>query len=192
MRRRTNDGGQVVPLLLVVLGLAVAAALLVGEVGVAAARRAHAQTAADAAALAGALFVTDSGAGEGEARRVAADNGAVVEAFAVDGATVTVTVRLGEARASASAEASPVAGALSPPGGGDRSGLAPALLAALARADALLGRPVAVVEGRGLEVEVSPDAVSGLLAVGSEAGLCRLQPPTHPVHFTTCPPTSPA
>jgi Putative Flp pilus-assembly TadE/G-like len=192
MRRPTNDGGQAVPLLLVVLGLAVAAALLVGEVGVAAARRAHAQTAADAAALAGALSVAVPAAAEAEARRVATDNGAVVESFAVGGATVTVTVRLGGARASASAEASPVAGALSPPGGGDRSGLAPALLAALARADALLGRPVAVVGGRGLEVEVSPDAVSGLLSVGSDAGLCSLPPPTHPIHFTTCPPTSPA
>jgi hypothetical protein len=179
-----RERGQAVPLLLVVLALAVAAALLVGEIGAAAARRAKAQAAADAAALAGAA------AGEAEARAVAADNGAVVESFLRTGATATVAVRVADARATASAEASN--SGLSPPRGGDRSGLAPAMLAALARADALLGRPVEVVGGRGLEIEVAATVVSALVSLGTDAGLCRLQPVTHPLHFATCPPSSPA
>jgi hypothetical protein len=167
-----------------VLALAVAAALLVGEIGAAASRRARAQATADAAALAGAA------AGEAEARAVAGDNGGVVESFTRTGATVTVAVRVGDANATATAEASSVG--LTPPGGGDRSGLAPAMLAALARADALLGRPVEVVGGGGLEVEVAESVVSALISVGTDAGLCRLQPLTHPLHFETCPPSSPA
>jgi hypothetical protein len=180
-----TERGQAVPLLLVVLALAVAAALLVGEVGAAASRRARAQTAADAAALAGAA------AGEAEARAVAYENDGKVELFRREGAVVTVTVRVADARATASAEAASVA-PVSPAGGGDRSDLAPAMLAALARADQLIGAPVQVVAGAGLEVEVSEASAAHLREIGREAGLCQLRAVTHPLQFATCPPTRPA
>jgi len=184
MASTRSERGQAVPLLLVVLGLSVAAALLVGAIGAAASRRARAQTAADAAALAGAV------AGEPGARALAADNDGSLESFERAGEVATAVVRVDDARATASAEASSTA-ALAPAGGGDRGALAPAMHAALARADALLGRPVEVVAGEGLRIEVSPGVVSALVAVGIDAGLCRLQPLSHPLHFETCPPTSP-
>jgi LAS superfamily LD-carboxypeptidase LdcB len=94
--------------------------------------------------------------------------------------------------------------------------LAPATLAALARADGLLGHPVHVVSGlrtraeqealwerrhtnpypvarpgtsdheRGLAIDVSRSAVSELVAVAGSAGLCRPLPETDPVHFVVC------
>jgi putative Flp pilus-assembly TadE/G-like protein len=184
MASTRSERGQAVPLLLVVLALAVAAALLVGAIGAAASRRARAQTAADAAALAGAV------AGEPAARALAADNDGSLESFERAGGVATAVVRVDDASATASAEASSSA-ALAPAGGGDRRALAPAMHAALARADELLGRPVEVVRGDGLWIEVAPTFVSSLVVMGRDAGLCRLQPLSHPLHFATCPPTSP-
>jgi len=174
MASTRSERGQAVPLLLVVLALAVAAALLVGAVGAAASRRARAQTAADAAALAGAV------AGEPAARALAADNDGSLESFERAGGVATAVVRVDDASATASAEE--LASALA---------VALALHAALARADELLGRPVEVVRGDGLWIEVAPTFVSSLVVMGRDAGLCRLQPLSHPLHFATCPPTSP-
>ena len=79
--------------------LALAAVMLVGLValGNLLAQRAHAQTAADAAALAGAA------GGERAAVTVAADNEGDLESFAVKGTEVEVTVRVGDVRATARA-----------------------------------------------------------------------------------------
>ena len=76
-------------------------ALATAELGVAMVQRQHAQTAADAAALAG----VDGG--RSEAARLATANGAQLEVFGRVGRTVTVTVRWGDASASASASDGP-------------------------------------------------------------------------------------
>jgi len=198
------------PLLLVVLLLAVLAAVVVAEVGAAALERQEAQVAADAAALAGAT------AGAAEAEHVAEANGASVTGYRRVGGVVVVEVRYRRASAVAAAEAAAV-----PDGPGDRDGLAPIMLAALARADALLGAPVPVTSGRrspaeqqalwdarasnpyrvappgtylhevGLAVDVPRSVVPSLLAVAASAGLCQPLPQTDPVHFEPCPPINP-
>ncbi|HKY68965.1 MAG TPA: D-alanyl-D-alanine carboxypeptidase family protein, partial [Acidimicrobiales bacterium] len=120
------------------------------------------------------------------------------------------------ARARAHGPAPHPSGAEAGAGGGDRAGLAPAMLAALARADALLGHPVPVASGlrtraeqeelwrrrrtnpypvarpgtsdheRGLAVDVSRAHVDDLVAVAASAGLCRPLPASDPVHFVVC------
>ena len=95
-------------------------------------------------------------------------------------------------------------------------GWRPAMLAALARADGLLGRPVAVVSGlrtraeqealwdrrhanpypvarpgtsdheRGMAVDVARADVAAVLAVAAAAGLCQPLPDRDPVHFVVC------
>lgn len=167
--------------MLLVLALATASAVVVAELAVATVERAHAQTAADAAALAGAA------AGEGAARVAAVANGAEVTRYRVSGAVVAVEVAYRRARAAASAEA------LAARPADARAGLAPVLVAALARADQLLGRRVPVVAGHddGMVAEVPEALVPALLAVAEGAGLCRPAPEDHPVHFAPCP-TSPA
>ena len=196
--------------------VAIVLAALIGlvPVGRVLADRAHARTAADAAALAGAVD------GEEAARALAESNGADLLSFEQHGGEVVVRVQVGGADAYARARATgvrrgPTSGG--PDGGGDRAGLAPAMLAALARADGLLGRPVAVVSGlrtraeqealwerrhtnpypvarpgtsdheRGAAVDVARADVPGLLAVAADAGLCQPLPATDPVHFVVCP-----
>jgi hypothetical protein len=61
----------------------------------------RARTAADAVALAGAA------GGHDAASRLAAENGAVIEAWSADERSVTVTVRIGDAVAEARASAAP-------------------------------------------------------------------------------------
>jgi hypothetical protein len=177
--RRSNERGQALPLLLVVLVLAAAVAVLVADLGAAAVHRARARTAADAAALAGAAD------GEAAARDVAQRNGAELVGFAVDGPIVEVVVRHGPASATATAEG--IVGA------GRADGLAPALAAALARAEQLLGRAVTVtaVDDRGLGFDVDPAVAEALAGVAERAGLCRQAPTARPVHFAPCPPISP-
>jgi hypothetical protein len=207
---RSPERGQAMPLLLVVLFLTVLAAVVVAEVGAASIEREEAQVAADAAALAGA-------AGGRAAADAAADaNGARITGYHDLGAVVQLTVVFRRASATAAAEAAAV-----PDGPGDRAGLAPVVVAALARADALLGAPVPVVSGfrsaaeqqalwdvrasnpypvarpgtslheAGLAVDVPLDLVPSLLVVASQAGLCQPLPRTDPVHFEACPPMSP-
>jgi uncharacterized membrane protein len=94
---RTGEKGQVAPLVVLVLLAAVGAVLLLVQIGRVTVARAHAQTAADAAALAGATE------GEEAADELARANGAVLVSFHTDGDDVQVVVDLGPARATARA-----------------------------------------------------------------------------------------
>ena len=101
MPRRRGDDGQALPFGIALAGLAavltVGLGTMVGDVVDAA----RARTAADAAALAGV-----SG-GPAAAGRFAAANGAQVVAWSRSGGTVTVTVAVGSARATARATDDP-------------------------------------------------------------------------------------
>lgn len=214
-RRGGNDRGQVVPLAAAMVALCCVALLALVPMAGALDDRARARTAADAAALAGAAD------GEGAAREVAAANGADLLEIERDGDEVVVKVRVGDVAAYARARATrrPVdVGGGGPTGGagGRRAGLAPAMLAALARADGLLGRPVTVVSGlrtrsqqaalwehratnpypvarpgtsdheRGLAVDVPRSEVEDVRRVARRAGLCQPLPATDPIHFIVC------
>lgn len=214
-RRCGNDGGQIVPLAAALVGLCCVALLALVPVARTLDDRARARTAADAAALAGAAD------GERTAREVAVANGADLLEIDRNGDEVVVQVRVGEVEAYARAGATRHAvdvGAGGPTGvaGGRRAGLAPAMLAALARADGLLGRPVTVVSGlrtrsqqealwerraknpypvarpgtsdheRGLAIDVPRTDVADLRRVARAAGLCQPLPTTDPIHFIVC------
>jgi hypothetical protein len=196
----------------VVVVVAGFAAVFLAQIGGAAIARARARTAADAAALAGAA------GGRSAADAIARANGAALSTFTVDGSDTEVGVDVGAASATARAEASSGATAA---GGGDREGLAPVMLAALRRADALLGHPVPVVSGfrsaaeqawlwahratnpypvaepgtsmheRGLAVDVVASEVPALLRVAAAAGLCQPLPSSDPIHFEPCQLSSP-
>ncbi len=96
-RRANGDRGQVLPLLVVLLALALGCIVVLGRVGVAARERAEAQTAADAAALAGVV------AGPDAAAEAAAANGATLLRLEVVDGVVIVEVEIGGATASAHA-----------------------------------------------------------------------------------------
>lgn len=205
---QTREQGQVLPLVAILMALIGVLAMQIARVGEAANLRARAQTAADAAALAGAA------AGEkGAASEARANGGRLVSFREIDG-DVQVSVELGPATARARARGSV------PEGGswaqGSSTGLAPAMRAALARAAALLGRPVPItsgfrslaeqrslwarrhtnpypvappgtsMHGRGLAVDVPRAFVPVLLRVGRQAGLCQPYPRNDPIHFELC------
>lgn len=109
MGKSKGDGGQILPLMAVVIALAGFACLVTGRMGAAAASRARAVTAADAAALAGAA------AGPSAARSVAEANGARLVDYRQLGTDARVEVEVNGARATARARATdaPVA---APPG----------------------------------------------------------------------------
>jgi hypothetical protein len=196
-----DDAGQaVLPLVLCLLFAMVVMASVV-RWGVAARRAAEAQAAADAAALAvaltgipeplpsGAAEVSHVAGGRGRARVEVTVGGVAADATAV--AVVTTTRR--------------------------RNGLAPSLVAVLARAEELFGQPILVSSGyrspdsqrrlwerratnpypvappgtslheRGLAIDVPLHQVAGLAAVGPRAGLCHPLPEVDPVHFVVCP-----
>jgi hypothetical protein len=88
-------------LLLAVVAIAALLAVAIGQVGAALVDHQRARTAADAAALAGAV------GGRADAARVAAANGARVLGFLREGDVVTVRVAVGEATASARATSGP-------------------------------------------------------------------------------------
>lgn len=210
--RSHDDRGQAVPLAAAMLAIVVVALVGLVPAGRALADRARARTAADAAALAGAAE------GEQAARALAAGNGGALVDYERTGDEVVVRVRVGDVDAYARARATTTAapGQDRPGEGGDRAGLAPAMLAALARADGVLGHPVVVVSGlrtraeqqalwdrrhtnpypvarpgtsdheRGLAIDVARSAVADLLAVAQVAGLCQPLPETDPVHFVVC------
>lgn len=214
---RGDDRGQAVPLAAAMMAVVLVAVVGLVPVGRVLADRARARTAADAAALAAAAE------GDGAAAAAAEANGAGLVAVERSGDEVVVRVRVGEVEARARARGVPQArppgpgpAAPTPAGGGDRAGLAPAMLAALARADAALGHPVAVVSGlrtraeqqelwdrrhtnpypvarpgtsdheRGLAVDVARSAVPDLAAVAASVGLCQPLPERDPVHFVVC------
>jgi hypothetical protein len=224
---RGGDGGQATVLVAAAVALAVVALVALAPMGRALAQRAQARTAADAAALAGAAE------GQEAAERLAVDNGGRLLAFRRgDDGEVVVRVAVGDVDAWARArgrQVAPIApvrpGAGSAPSGagghgpgasGSRAGLAPAMLAALERADRLLGRPVPVASGlrtreqqqalwdrrhtnpypvarpgtsdheSGLAIDVPRGMVPSVLTVAGEAGLCRPLPQSDPVHFVVC------
>jgi hypothetical protein len=205
MPRCRGQSGQTLPfvaLALVVLG---AASLVVGRLGGAAVARARAVAAADASALAGAV------GGRADAEAVARANGGRVVGFGRLGDDARVRVGVGEAEASARAR--PVRA----DGTDGAGGLAPALRAAVARAEQLVGRRIPVTSGRrsmaeqaalwanrfrnpfpvappgrskhehGLAIDVPASFLPTLLPVARSAGLCRPYP-NDPVHFELCPP----
>lgn len=208
------DRGQATVFGVAALGLVGMMLVALGPMGRALADRAQARTAADAAALAGAAR------GEAAARDTAAANGGDLVGYDVEDGEVVVEVEVGGvgafSRARGVREAFGALGASGPIGSGPRAGLAAPLVAALARADALLGRPVPVVSGfrspeqqqalwerrhvnpfpvappgrsfheRGLAVDVPSGFVDQLLTVADEAGLCQPLPVTDPVHFELC------
>jgi hypothetical protein len=188
---------------LVVSGLC----LGLGRLGADAAAAARARTAADAAALAGAVD------GEVAARSIAADNGGELTAYRREGSDVEVTARVGRSEAVARARAPGTSGAVPT---GATVGLRPEMRQAIARAEALLGRPVPITSGwrspakqqalwenrhrnrypvappgtskheLGLAIDVPLSFVPHLLAVAADAGLCQPLPGTDPVHFEWC------
>lgn len=97
--RGRHDDGQATPLVALLVLLACGAVLLIAHLGHAADARARAQTAADAAALAGAVD------GEEAARATAEANGAEVEVVRREGGDAWVRVRVGRATAEARARA---------------------------------------------------------------------------------------
>ena len=210
-----KEQGQTLPFVALLVVLAGACVLLLARLGSLAVGRAQARTAADAAALAGAAE------GEEAARRLAAANGAAIDGYRVDGADTELRAYLDlgggrqlDAVARARRSGVPLAVALA--GGGDRAGLAPAMVAAIARAEQLLGEPVPVVSGfrsaeeqralwanrdrnpypvarpgssmheRGLAIDVPAWFVPRLARVAEGSGLCRPLPATDPIHFEVC------
>ena len=193
------------PLIAVLLAVAALTVVMVGRLVMRATADAQAGIAADAAALAGVVE------GEDAARALAEANGAELRSFERDGNQVQVSVGLGDLVASARAEYRAAV-----TGGAGRSGLAPGLLAALDRADALLGRPVPIVSGwrsraqqealwarrdtnpypvarpgtsrheKGLAIDVPRGVVVSLRSVAGAAGLCFPLPESDPVHFELC------
>jgi hypothetical protein len=105
MMGRSRDDGQAMGLLIIAVCLVMTMAVGLASLSVGLVQRSRAQTAADAAAIAGAL------GGVGQATRAAARNGATVAAFTLvtdgDANTATVTVELGGKRATARASDTP-------------------------------------------------------------------------------------
>jgi len=208
-----DEGGQILPLvalMIVVMGLG---CLALGRIGGAAVTRAQAVTAADAAALAGAADTKEA------AESAARWNGANLVSYEELGTDVRVKVELGGARATARARRASAAGTDLSGGPGPltgEQGLAPAMRAALGRARAALGAPVPVTSGfrsraqqaalyanrgrnpypvavpgtsrheLGLAVDVPVAFAPRLLSVASQVGLCQPYPRTDPVHFELC------
>ncbi len=210
MRRRWDEGGQVLPLMAVLIVVVGLGCLALGRLGGAAVARAQAVTAADAAALAGAAE------GREAASSAAQWNGGRLVSYEQLGTDARVRVELGGARAVARARRVPALGPAVGAGGTSQEGLAPALQAALARAQALLGTAVPITSGYrsparqaalyanrhnnpypvarpgtsrhelGLAVDVPLSFVPRLLSVSAQVGLCHPYPVTDPVHFELC------
>jgi hypothetical protein len=202
-----NQRGSTLPFVALAIVMAGLSIVLLGRVGAAATARAGARNAADAAALAGAA------SGRTAAAELATANGAVLLDYKEIGLDTEVRVRVGPAEAVGRAQRS---GEREGAGAGPTKGLAPAMRAALARAEQLLGRPVPITSGfrstqaqaalydsrganpypvappgssmheRGLAIDVPADFVPTLLAVAPKAGLCQPYPSDDPIHFEVC------
>ncbi len=98
------ERGQAVPLFLLFVVVALLGLSVLARLGTAVDDAARARTAADAAALAGAVDGWDA------AEQLARANGGHLDRYRRRGVTVTVTVTVGRARATARAEASAVWG----------------------------------------------------------------------------------
>lgn len=201
LARARSDAGQVLPLVAAAIGIVALAIVVVGLVGQRAVTRAQARTAADAAALAAAVAGADVG------NEIAGANGADTSSVNVDGQIAVASVTIGDMSASARAEGLLLPGA---------DGLAPAMIAAIARAEQLLGQQIPIVSGFrsfaqqqalfdnrannplpvavpgtsmhevGLAIDIPSSFVATLLTVAAEAGLCQVLPVTDPIHFELC------
>jgi len=206
-----RERGSVLPLVALLVVATGGLCLGLGRLGGEAVAAGRARTAADGAALAGAAD------GEAAARAVARANGAELVGSGRDGSAFVAEVRLAGKTAGARAEGVDATGAVGGPG---RADLAPELVTALRRAEALLGQPVPVTSGyrsaaaqqglwaaraanpypvarpgtsaheRGRAVDVPRSFAERLAAVGPAAGLCRPLPRTDPVHFEPCRPSA--
>lgn len=207
MDRSSDERGQAFPFLVVLLFFVAVLAGALVTVGRAAVDRAQARTAADAGALAAA------GADAEVAAEVVGRNGAELASLTQHGNEFRAITTRGDAQGAATAER------IDPPpieGTGARAGLAPAMLAVLARADELLGVEVPITSGYrsiadqqrlwdnrhtnpypvarpgtsrhhdGLAVDVPSSFVPRLLGVAAQAGLCQPLPQTDPIHFEVC------
>jgi len=200
-RANGDDAGQATPFVAVIIVCIAVASLAVAHLGIGAIERTQARTAADAAALAAAID------GDAAGQRLARANGATSATIVRNGEDAHATVRLGAVEAQARAEHQLVEGA---------DGLAPAMVAAIARAEQLLGVPVPIVSGfrspaeqqalwdnratnpypvappgtsmheRGLAIDIPAAFVPNLLSVASQVGLCQPLPATDPIHFVLC------
>jgi hypothetical protein len=205
-----TEQGSILPFIALAMVLAGVSIVLLARVGGAATARAGARNAADAAALAGAAEGRDAAVALAEA------NGAELLSYQDIGMDTLVRVRLGPAEATGRARRSGDRGGAGGSGSGSAKGLAPAMRAALARAEQLLGRPVPITSGfrsteeqaalyanraanpypvaapgtsmheKGLAIDVPADFVPTLLAVASRAGLCHPYPVDDPIHFEVC------
>lgn len=176
---RRTEKGQVLPLLALVIVVGGLGVVVLGRIGGAAVDRARAVAAADAAALAGAAE------GRASADALARANGGRVLSYEQLGEDARVRVRVGEAEARARARRTGGTPVPVPPG---REGAAPALLAALARADQILGGRVVVtrVHPGGLEASVSATWSGRVGGVAAQTGLCPTSD-TDPLRFGLCP-----
>jgi hypothetical protein len=209
MHVEDDQRGSILPLVALAMVLAGVTVVLLGRIGGAATARAGARNAADAAALAGAAE------GRAAAIALASANGAELLSYEEIGLDTRVRVRLGMAEATGRARRTGDRGG-SGTGTGSATGLAPAMKAALARAEQLLGQPVPITSGfrstdaqavlyanratnpypvappgssmheRGLAVDVPADFVPRLLEVAPRAGLCHPFPVDDPIHFEVC------
>ncbi len=206
-----DERGSILPFFVLAIVLTGVIVVLLGRVGGAATARAGARNAADAAALAGAA------AGRAAAAELAQANGAELISYKEMANDTEVRVRVGPAEATGRARRSGdrddgTGGS----GTGASKGLAPAMRAALARAEQLLGAPVPITSGfrsteaqaalyanrpanpypvaapgssmheRGLAIDVPAEFVPRLLGVASRAGLCQPYPTDDPIHFEVC------
>ena len=206
-----RERGSILPFVALAMLMAGGSVILLGRMGTAATGRAGARSAADAAALAGAAE------GRAAAAALAQANGAELLSYEDVGLDTLVRVRLGPAEATGRARRNGARDG-GPGGGGIGSskGLAPAMRAALARAEQLLGQPVPITSGyrssekqaalyadragnpypvappgssmheRGLAIDVPAGFVARLLEVAPRAGLCHPHPVDDPIHFEVC------
>jgi hypothetical protein len=205
-----SERGSVTPFVAILMVLVGMLCLGLGRLGGTATARARAQTAADAAALAGAAE------GEDAARELARANGAEVLEVRTEGADLQVLVRIRGVEAWARATARGGRGAGGAAGVGGVAGLVPELRAALDRAAELLDTDIPITSGwrsfadqerlwrrrgsnpypvappgtssheRGRAVDVPRPFVSRLRSVAGRVGLCQPFPATDPVHFELC------
>jgi len=205
-----NERGAVTPLVAVLMVAVGGLCLGLGRLGGTANAKARAQTAADAAALAGAAE------GEDAARSLAAANGAEVLSIDTDGAEVQVKVRVHGVEARARATGRPYGASAVLARSASAAGLTSAMHRALDGAERLLGEPVPITSGwrsysdqerlwqhrasnpypvaepgtsmheRGLAIDVPETFVPRLLTVAKQVGLCHPYPDADPVHFELC------
>jgi hypothetical protein len=167
---RINERGQVVPLMAGFVVFAGLAIIALAHLGGGAVDRAEAKRAADIAALAGAA--EGPAAADNYARR----NGATVHDYKQSGPDAAVEVYYGDARAVSKAHRDGGKGSLGP------NDPAPALRAALARAEQVLGHRPGVVRAAGYTARFTPSGYAELEPHGSEVGLC----PSGPDEMKVC------